>query len=421
MPKFLVETRDRDLKRTGVIERYTLLDVIPRWCDVGSWSITVPYGSSEADLLEPGRGVVIWVDGHDEPVLSGPVTRIKHEWSDTEPGGGVVTFSGSSDELALWKRVTYPQPALSIASQTIDTYRGSGLAGPAIASLVDLNAGPGARASRRIPGLEVVPSLLGTPIQFTSRFDVLGEKVRELATSQGLGFRVVQTSAATLAFEIYRPRDRAGSVVFSHVLGNLQDFSYVLQAPEANRFFLAAQGEGRLRYILPYIENSLEVPGVSADPYEIIDNPTPPATPWLRYWAERFVDRRDIPLAYNASRQVINAEAGTPATDDELKAMQTAADEESVDFAEAGSLSITPIHTPELLFGRDYFLGDRISIEINGQYLTDVLREVRLTDSHTGGPVIRPVVGSDGATETPLLYRQVRKLWASLRKLEARR
>ncbi|WP_433224464.1 siphovirus ReqiPepy6 Gp37-like family protein [Microtetraspora malaysiensis] len=420
MPKFLIETRDRDLRRTGVIEHYTVLDVIPRYCDVGSWTVTVPAGSADADLLQPGHGVVIWTEGYDKPVLSGSLEQIKHSWSAGDPGQGSVTFSGRSDEVVLWSRATYPQPDRSVTEQTADTYSVSAPAGRAITDIVNLNAGPGARASRRVRGLTVTPSGDGPAVQFTSRFDVLGERCRSVALAAGLGFRAVQTATDEIGFEVFIPRDRSETVVFSKDR-NLREFEYTMRAPEAQRFFLAAQGEGSLRYILPFIQDTPGSSGVVPDVYETSNSSEPPTGAWYTYWTERFLDRRDIPLAYNESRQVIVPETEQPATPEELAAMPTAANEGAVDFAESAALSITPIQTPDLVFGRDYMLGDRVSVEINGVYLTDILREVRLSDSNTEGPSIRPVIGTDDSTETPFIYQQVRKLWANLRQLESRR
>jgi hypothetical protein len=60
------------------------------------------------------------------------------------------------------------------------------------------------------------------------------------------------------------------------------------------------------------------------------------------------------------------------------------------------------------------------TVSIDGVSFSDVLREIRLTDSLEDGATISPLVGTDGATETPELYKRVRELETALRQLEAR-
>jgi hypothetical protein len=100
--------------------------------------------------------------------------------------------------------------------------------------------------------------------------------------------------------------------------------------------------------------------------------------------------------------------------------LDQAADEAIAESAATASLSISPVDTPSLRYGHDYEVGDIVSVLVDGQLITDVLREVHLSDGDDG-PAIKPLVGTDGATETPTIYREIRKLWNSLRKLEARK
>ncbi|GAA2294103.1 hypothetical protein GCM10010149_47580 [Nonomuraea roseoviolacea subsp. roseoviolacea] len=416
MPKFLIEARDANLRRIGIIEQYTRLDVIARHCDVGSWLLELP-GDYTGALLQPGCGVIIWVAGLDEPIMSGPVTEIQRKWDADAPGAGVLVINGVSDELLLWGRVTYPQPDRSIYLQDLDAARGRAPVGQVITDLVNLNAGPGARANRRVPGLVVTPSTAGRDITWYSRFDYVGAKAKELAQATGLGWQVRQGQSGQVVFSVYTPRDLSSLVVFSRDAGNLAAYSYSLKAPTATRFLAAAQGEGKLRYLRAYRSDDA---GVMEDPSEVSGVYDAPLDRWTNYWPERFIDRRDIPLAYDAMRRVINAETGEQAHEGDFVALNDAVAEDAPEHAPVAVLSLSPVDLPSLQFGRHYRLGDTVSVQVDGETITDVLREVRLSDGDDG-PKVTPIVGSSFASETPLIYRQIRRMWDSLRKLEARR
>jgi hypothetical protein len=416
VPNFLVESRDADYRRTGVIEQYISLDVIARFCDVGAFVITLP-GNYFGSLLQPGSGIVVWVEGFAEPIMSGPITKIAQKWDASNPGAGLLTFSGESDERVLFARATYPQPAKSIYNQTADTAQGKESVGAAISGLVNLNAGPGARGNRQVPGLVVPGANIGRVVSWTSRFDVLGAKIRDLALANGVGWQLKQGDSGQIVFSVYAPRDLSSTAVFSREAGNLAAFNYSISAPQANRFLAAAQGEGKLRYVKPYIEDGA---GLVVDPYEVAGTFVRPSNGWTSYWPERFIDRRDIAVAYNDSRQIIDPETGLPATADQLAALDGAIAEDALESASVAGLAISPIDSANLRFGEHYTLGDTVSVSINGEVITDVLREVRLTDDATSGPRVAPTVGSSNATETPTIYREIDRLWTALGKLEAR-
>ncbi|OEV28679.1 hypothetical protein AN220_00680 [Streptomyces nanshensis] len=60
-------------------------------------------------------------------------------------------------------------------------------------------------------------------------------------------------------------------------------------------------------------------------------------------------------------------------------------------------------------FGRDYFVGDYVQVEIDGETVTDILREVKLVEEN-GTMTITPTVGTGDASETPEIYKQVRRI-----------
>ncbi|MEU4579982.1 siphovirus ReqiPepy6 Gp37-like family protein [Nonomuraea sp. NPDC023979] len=404
MPKFFVEARDAFYTRVGVVEQYTSLDVISRFNAVGSWSLTVPADSSEAAILQPGGGIIVWIDGVSWPVMSGSITAVAHAWSADQPGRGQVTYSGVSDEWLLWSRITLPVPANEIGNQTADRYSFSGPAAAALRELVAVNAGPQARPDRIIPNLDVPAVFFGRPVDIGTRFDVLGVKLAEVAESAGIGWRLRQGASDRVTFQPYTPLVHDdGEVVFSASAGTLASYSYRLTAPAANRIVLAAQGEGRNRWLQQY------------------DDPATAPHEWFRTPVERFADRRDIPVARGANGSPVDPDnTALPADPQALAQLDQAAAEVIAESQALAELSVTPIDTDTQRYGVHYQVGDVVTVDVHGRIITDVLREVRLTDG-ADGPRVQPVVGTTGASATPGLYRDVRRIWNSIRKLEARR
>ncbi|MFC4117534.1 Gp37-like protein [Nonomuraea zeae] len=526
MPQFLVEARNAQYERIGIVEQYTTLDVIARFNAVGSWTLIVPAGSPEAALLERGGGIIVWITGLPVPIMSGPITRVAHSWSADQPGKGRITYSGVSDETWLWSRVTLPVPGAGIRNQNQDRYTYSGNVAAALGTLVNVNAGAGARPDRVVPNLEVEAQNFGKRVEVNTRFDTLGIKLQEVAAAAGVGFRVRQGLDDKLTFSVYTPQANELLTRFSPEDGNLADFDYSITAPTATRYVVAAQGEGKFRWLTQYDDgqartyndtnpsveylgsgwtyapnrllgdyfndvhhtsdvaarakiaftgtgivffsekgpdcgvahiylDGLQVASVDLNAavsqyqvpawqrqdleygqhvLEVVNGGTAklvvdayrvtglPGTghDWVSTPLETFVDRRDIPVAIGVNGMPINPDDGSPAAPEALAELDQAADEAIAESAATAALSITPVDTPSLRYGHDYEVGDIVSVLVDGQVITDVLREVHLSDG-TEGPAIKPVIGTEGASETPTLYREIRKLWNSLRKLESRR
>ncbi|WP_446686017.1 siphovirus ReqiPepy6 Gp37-like family protein [Nonomuraea roseola] len=399
-----MEARDSFYGRVGVVEQYTSLDVISRFNAVGAWSLTVPADSNEAVILRAGGGIIVWIDGVPRPVMSGPVTSITHTWSAEQPGKGQVVYTGVSDETLLWSRITLPVPGATVENQTADRYTFTGTAAAALRQLVDVNAGPSARADRVIDGLDVPAYSFGRSLTIGTRFDVLGVALQDIAASAGIGWKLRQGTSDRLVFEPYTPRVHDdGGVVFSPEAGTLAAYTYRLTAPTASRLVLAAQGEGRNRWLKQYDDTSS----------------TP--TEWFRTPLERFVDRRDVPVARGANGSPVNPDdPAQPADPAALAQLDQAAAEALAESQALGELSVTPIDSEHFRYGVHYEVGDVVSVDVRGDIITDVLREVRLSDGGDG-PRVSPVIGTAGASATPGLYREVRRIWNSIRKLEARR
>lgn len=528
MPKFVIEIRNRQFKRVGVIESYTSFEAILRYCDVGTWTLVLDAGLPETELLVEGSGIIVWANGHDQPLFSGPLRSIKRQWGMANPKG-LITYTGKSDEQWLWERVIYPVPTSPLGSQTNDRISGDLTACGALGYFVSYNMGDEAQPDRVHPYLTVDNNNDGPVVHVSARFDVLGKYLKEIALSTSYAFRMIQEGDG-IRFAIFKPENRTGQVVFSPELGNVLDYEYTVTAPTATNVILAAQGEGKARWLKEYVGGPTEAelvnntdgritytglgwsnnpfspqdyesnhhdttvldaaaqmtftgtgvgyygwkqhlggltevwldgvkqttissyspdvqyqarlwertdlsPGThtikiinkihnkytSLDFFKVFPNPsTSSSSDWNSLAPEQFFDRRDIPIARSSGGSPIDPETSSAASSAVLLQLDQAGYEALLEVSGTGSLSITPIDTEGVMYGRDYGLGDVVSISIDGVALNDVLREVRLSDSVAEGPVVKPIVGSEGASETPYLYQKTRTLEDRLRKLEAR-
>jgi hypothetical protein len=198
------------------------------------------------------------------------------------------------------------------------------------------------------------------------------------------------------------PIEEAAKNTFSKDLGNLRRFQYTLREPGPNRAFFAFNGQGKDRNI-HYL---------SADNYSTSahQGTSWPLNEWGR-WREEFLDRRDQPIP-----SAVEDPAEAPEAEAQIKQAIT-------EFYEASrppaAISMEVLDTEYFKFGRDYFVGDYVQVDIDGEIITDILREVSLVEEG-GRYTITPTVGTGDASETPALYRQVRRIWNRLDKIGKR-
>ena len=351
---------------------------------IGSWRFDLDATHPKAQRVEPGGGVFVVDDDTDQVVFNGPATQILNTAAADGPVR-TLQVSGVTDKQHLADREAYPDPTAAVTAQTATArYEATGPAGTVIRALVNSQAATGALTARRVPGLTLGPTGdgLGTTVSVSVRFKPhLLETIQALAATGGLVFRVVQVGG-NLVFRVWVPRDLTSRARFSRDLANLGAFSYGLSAPTVTHAPVLGQGEGVLRTVRERVN-------------------APAVTMWGRR-IERSIDRRDSD------------------TDDVL---DQAGDEALLDGAPAASLEMDPIDLPKLRFGRDYDLGDRVTVELgDGVAVADVVRQVTLT-WEAQGVVAKPLIGPESARDTrePLSVRRIRDLSRRLGKLEADR
>ncbi|MFF1450173.1 siphovirus ReqiPepy6 Gp37-like family protein [Streptomyces sp. NPDC058274] len=412
---YRVEVRDAALNRIGIIDTWISMDVVVRYCAAGSWQILVEAGTPQADMLQKGGGVAIYQDEVDTPILTGQIETFQHYWTnDQHTSLGSLYFGGSCDNKLAYSRLAFPDPTKSATQQwsaTDDARAVSGPAGHLIWSELYQALGPGAVAERRIGNVIFEGDVsFGTTVSDNLQWDVIGSKLESWTTNngsgnQGAGYRCVwDPNGKCINLHIFAPRNLSKDVRFSKELGNLREFTWSLTAPTVTRVFVACQGTGKGRYIYQQIDTDTEAE-------------------WGRQ-IEQWVDRRDLPIkADPTTGQPIKADLSV--TDAQFATAQQAVTQAATDAltqgAKNGNFQIYPLDTPHIKFGRDYFVGDIVTVSVDGTEYTDIVREVSITvDSGGQTQTVSPSIGDQGSGNPLNLYKTVFEMREKLRRLEAR-
>lgn len=342
----------------GELTYWDQFDAIPRFANVGSWSVKAPLTDLSAQLGLPGWGLRYVRNG--KTIISGPQTlrELKYDASDN-----TIIASGLSDLVALSDKLVWP----SAYPFTADDYddEGPNAAEWIIKYYVDHNVNDPLRMPVDVPELLVAANQLrGSFVSEHGRFQNLLDFVRGLALVGGnLGFDIIDNE-----FDVYVPRDRTAEQVFSVESGSVLDISSKTTAPTATRVICAGGGEGTARTFVKVEDNDA-------------------AEAWGRH-IEVFVDARDT-------------------TDTGI--LTTRATEALLKGAEKTELVVTPIDRPNRTFVEDWYLGDKAS---DGHGLSGTITEVHLTVDGSG-ELIKPKLDSSNtatAAATMKAFDAIRRL-----------
>lgn len=373
---------------TGAIRgtiNYTEYKAVVRHRGVGTWKVTCPLNPTHWQAASAGWR--IHIAGPDGTVIAGPIRRARL----TVPGGRqprMLALEGTDDMRWLEKRLAWPSPAQPVASQGQAYDVRTGVASTIIRAYVDANAGPGAQASRQVPGLTLAADpVIGANVTGRARFNRLPEVLETLAIAGAvdgteLGYRVVSGFGLAKSFEVYLPQDKRGPARFSIALRNLKSLSWELVAPEATVMIGGGRGEETARDFV-IASNILE------------------EDDWGRL--EEFFDDRSA----SDSDGLAELTQGNAARLDERAAVRT--------------VEVEPVDTPRLRYGEHYGLGDLVTVDIyDGIRLEAVIREVEISSARRTGRVVKPRVGTMGAAPRGRTVPDIRDLTARVRRLEQR-
>ncbi|MFS4103753.1 siphovirus ReqiPepy6 Gp37-like family protein [Streptomyces sp. PD-S100-1] len=382
-----VYARNASLQRIGQVSDYTSLTVIPRYNAIGAISLDISADSDSAPLLAEGNGLIVQTAA-GQTVMSGPIRTV--DWSRTasDAGAGQLKVGAVSDDEILARYTCWPSPTTAIGSQTASAYKLASVAAETgMRTLVNINAGPGALASRKNPLLTLAADGArgGTITRQVNQFDNLLVVLQDIAGAARLGFRVIQIGSA-LQFQVYTPTDRSSTARFSFGFGNLTDASYTTTPPTCTRAIVVAGGSSSPRVCKTYDKADPLFPGLVL---------------------EQFVDQTSVDTA----------------SVDLAAQMDQAGAEALTNGAGQGSLAITPIDIPNLRYGRDYNVGDTVSAQLRGgDWYTDIVREVTLTSTTTDSTVKATVGGDAGGTSTVArIYQYIAQVKRDVGRLKTRK
>ncbi|MEU3289889.1 siphovirus ReqiPepy6 Gp37-like family protein [Streptomyces longwoodensis] len=378
---------DRNLVVQGdPLDGWTNLDCTKKFNEPGSGSVDLPARPDVMAQLQPGNRMVVIRDG--AVWQSGPLEiPSDFTWSVTEaPGWGKVTANFSDDLALVAGYVTWPTPPAAWTEQLANTYRqiiGTN-AELIIRTLVNENCGPGARAERRIPRLALdAVAGAGASTTVKTRFEPLLDACRRVAVAGGgIGFRTRLTSTQLL-FGCYQPRDLTATARFSIALGNLRAIQAKRSAPTITHALIAgAEPET----------------GTTGRSYVQVADSTAAATWWR---VERYVD--------GSADNDTNGELTQDGT------------EELAGGSAPVELATVTVDTPDLKAGRDFDLGDRVTVALPyGVEVADLVRSIHLQATPGGGEYVTTLIGSPEATTDPQMVKAMRTLGRRLGRLETR-
>jgi hypothetical protein len=381
-----IYVRDTDGLRQGEIDDYTSAEFIPVFNDIGTWSLSVSADSLQTpNLMLPGWGIVAMRD--QDVIMSGPVNTKQF---DVDTNTDTVTFSGVDDNVWLQRKLAHPiptDPSPPYTAQAQDTR--TGIASTILRQYVDVNLGPSALTQRQLSSLVLgADPIVGPTITGNAQWDILLVFLQTLATNAGIGFQLIQ-NGNDIEFDTFLPVDRSGTVKFSVGLGNLQAFSYSSTAPTATYVFVGGDGDGTARTIVEM-----------SDPDGI-------AT-WGRIEGE---------LVSSSGDNVTNSPGQ----------MTTDGQEALTNGAEVASLSITPIDTQFQKYKQDYFLGDKVTINLGKQIRTpygitgvivDTIQSVDIKLDSGAGAITTPIIASAPTKTFKTIWKDFRVIRKRLGNLE---
>lgn len=316
-----IEVRDKNLIRYGMLSLDSVtVTVMARFNDVGDWIITIGDENPLVDVLRaPGSGIVCNFNGR---IISGWTRSAELEENAGDPGTWTIT--GVTDEVLLAARLTYPNPSRAANNQDRAQWTGSGPFETVAKNMVNVQAGPGALASRRL--VSVAPNQgRGSNVIVSSRFKPVLEELQRNAVLSGLGFQVAQ-HAENLVFEVYVPVDRSKEIQLDVENGGLDSAGWGYEAPASSIVFPAGQGEGADRTIL--------------------EVSTPESLAAANDWGftiETFKDQRN--------------------TDDSSELTQAGLEVLAGSGTMGRVISMEPSSSPSLRPGLSYWLGDMITVQ----------------------------------------------------------
>lgn len=354
--------------RRGMLEVIGCTAVM-RDMGVDTFHVQIDMGSVLADRITLGWSLVI---DDDTARVSGPITKIE---TTVEAQANTLNLYGVGELHRLKDRLVYPNPKLSASKQDRARYNHKAPAGLVISTLADVSAAASALPSRQSPGFIADRVSMGATVPISERFSNVLEVCRSVGMYGGVTFSAVREEDNTIPLRLRKPQDLSRQVRVVPETGGASTGSLAVEAATVTAAIVAGQGEGAERYI-----------------DEVV------ATDATRR-IEVLKDRRDT---------------------DDIEAVAQAALDLLSGGAESGKSTLKITETPERIFGRDFKLGDIITVQLGSIQVAKPVRVVEITWDGFGRQ-IEVSVGDheDSEDKTPGWVKEVKNLDSRLRGVEA--
>jgi hypothetical protein len=347
--ELIIEVRDPSNAKVGQFIASDLVGArfILRFNSVGTWSMRLPQGNRLGELLRlAGYGVI--VTGPDNTVIfSGPTLSAALEQTSTNVDGD-WTITGASDEIILSERLAYPTPSTAdVTAQTDSHDVRSGAAETVMKAYVSANIGPTAPTIRKISNLTIQADAgLGSTVSGNARFQTLQDTLYGLAQTGGIGYALEQ-SGSNLEFQVYVPTDRSATIRMDMDNNKLSRANYSYSSAKLTRAIMGGGGEAADREFL-------EVTTTASEEAE-------------EEWSRRIEVFKDSRNSDNTGQLTQSGEELL--VDDGKTIVQ---------------MSVTPSDDFSMRFGRDWYLGDKVTVVINDLEASAVVTEVGISISFDG-------------------------------------
>lgn len=369
--ELVIEVRDATYNRVGQILPTDLTDltIVVKFNAIGTWKLTLPAEHYLVDILRTeGSGLV--VNGPTGVIISGPTVSAKNI-ANVENPKGVWEIEGRDDSIILSERLAYPTPTTAdVEMQTVAYDTRTGAAETIIKEYIIANLADDAPAERKITNLTVeTDTALGSTITTSARFNRLDKLINAIASIDDLGYTIEQIGD-TLVFRVYDPVNRSGTIRMDIDNNQLASTEYLYKQPEVTRVIVGGAGAAEQR---TFIERT-NAESLSAE----VD--------WKRR-IEVFHDAR---------------------SSQGLTELQQAGDEELAGKGKTiKSISVTPSDYTNMEYGKDWGLGDIVSVIVDNVEVAQIVTEVGLL-VNSDGVSIKATVGEPlkDDIEGTLIYLQ---------------
>lgn len=364
---------------------------------VGSWVLVTPFNQQLWNYLMAGdtfvevdwRGVFKFGGKCEQPGFQDSVPGTSSSGSGQI--GPYITMSGADYLGLIANRIAYVD---ALHSWTTGNKAGVDIESnvhveTAVKYYVSVNGGSGSIVNRQIPRFDIATDLLrGSLVTYSVKFtpnvninllDILRTIISSGSGPTGMGLSIVR-NGNRLTFDVYVPRDLSSKAWFSKATGNLAAVVLYITDPTCTNALVNGSG-------------SLMVEKVAAS-----------RTAWnvVEVYSDQTSETDTNNLNANAQQTLLQGGYGP-------------------------LLNATVTDTPFLTFGRDYFLGDIVTVEVvPGSYYSDVVTSVALTATAGQDPVyvVTPSVGHGGDSTSAdqsiigQLVTRIRGLETRMRKVQ---